>query len=510
MEECDDVDEASDGGDDVASSSGFESASDVAQKRHRKGKRKSPKTKPRKTARIASSKSPRGGTDDDDGAFLEGFSRRWASWEDFNKAFETFQAAMFQQLSGRSSTSVLSRNKQMRDAVAREVAATGKSSEDVERRRGTRYIPADWKKYCRTLRCTHGQGQPSRSSGKRKHRQIRSTECTAKVNVRVVSAYSGWNIAVKASGRHNHPVTKHQWFNYAENRSVTDEGLIHDAAAMHKAGAHAKGILSYLREQSGGKLVTLRDAHNMIQKFKSGQRAGQTDAERALAVLDEFALEAEGNAAEIMVDAESKIARVVTFQSARMRRLFRAFPEAVLVDATHNTNANRYKLFSFVVHDVFGKGQYVFHSLVESEEKVNLGLVIKSFKKLNPAWSKIRVIMTDKAMHEKAVLLEAFPDACQLLCQWHVITWLRKQATRLAPECKSKVQGLVKALVYSRCPQEYEDTKDSLLKALGGDDEHPIYAYFIKNWDSTKDEWVSYRRSNVEHLQNNTNNRLES
>ncbi|ETL96081.1 hypothetical protein L917_06271, partial [Phytophthora nicotianae] len=70
MEACDDEDEESDGGDNVASSSGFESASDVSQKRHRKGKRKSPKTKPRKTARIASGKSPRGGTDDDDGAFL--------------------------------------------------------------------------------------------------------------------------------------------------------------------------------------------------------------------------------------------------------------------------------------------------------------------------------------------------------------------------------------------------------------------------------------------------------
>lgn len=104
-----------------------------------------------------------------------------------------------------------------------------------------------------------------------------------------------------------------------------------------------------------GKLVALRDVHNMIQAMKKEQRAGMTDAERAIAVLDEFSSECEGNVAEIMVNSDSSCVRVVTFQSARMKRLFRAFPEVVLVDATHDTNANRYKLFSFAVHDVFGK-----------------------------------------------------------------------------------------------------------------------------------------------------------
>ncbi|KAG1687105.1 hypothetical protein DVH05_005383 [Phytophthora capsici] len=45
----------------------------------------------RKAARTATAVSPRGGDDDD-----KGFSRRWATWEDFNEAFEPFQAAMFQ------------------------------------------------------------------------------------------------------------------------------------------------------------------------------------------------------------------------------------------------------------------------------------------------------------------------------------------------------------------------------------------------------------------------------
>uniref|UniRef100_H3GRT3 Uncharacterized protein n=1 Tax=Phytophthora ramorum TaxID=164328 RepID=H3GRT3_PHYRM len=73
------------------SSSNEESASGVAQKRNRKGHRKSP----RKAARTATTLSPRDGSDAEDGAFVEGFPCRWPSWEDFHRAFEEFQGATY-------------------------------------------------------------------------------------------------------------------------------------------------------------------------------------------------------------------------------------------------------------------------------------------------------------------------------------------------------------------------------------------------------------------------------
>ncbi|KAE9125210.1 hypothetical protein PF007_g6429 [Phytophthora fragariae] len=78
-----------------------------------------------------------------------------------------------------------------------------------------------------------------------------------------------------------------------------------------------------------------------------------------------------------------------------------------MVDTTHDTNANAYKLFSFVVHDCFGKGQYVQHALVERETKDILRLVVNVFKDNNPAYSNVKVVMTDKAFHEKDVLAES-------------------------------------------------------------------------------------------------------
>ncbi|ETN14313.1 hypothetical protein PPTG_22224 [Phytophthora nicotianae INRA-310] len=56
----------------------------------------------------------------------------------------------------------------MQNSVESEASKTGKRRADVEKRKGTRYIPENWSKYCITLQCTHGRSQPPRGSVKRK------------------------------------------------------------------------------------------------------------------------------------------------------------------------------------------------------------------------------------------------------------------------------------------------------------------------------------------------------
>ncbi|KAE9229526.1 hypothetical protein PF004_g10751 [Phytophthora fragariae] len=158
-----------------------------------------------------------------------------------------------------------------------------------------------------------------------------------------------------------------------------------------------------------------RDVHNIIQSQKRATRGNKSNAERTDILLNEFCGQDAGNSAKVVVDSTSKVVQAVVFLSARMKRLFEAFPEVVLVDTTHGTNRNGYKLFSFVFYHVFGKGQYVQHVLLLNETKPNLNVAVSFFKENNPAWRKIRVFISDKAFHDKAVLQAAFPDARQLL-----------------------------------------------------------------------------------------------
>ncbi|KAF4144073.1 hypothetical protein GN958_ATG06741 [Phytophthora infestans] len=65
--------------------------------------------------------------------------------------------------------------------------------------------------------------------------------------------------------------------------------------------------------------------------------------------------------------------------------------------------------------------------------------------------------MTDKAVHEKDVLREMILQATQLLCQWHVSTWLKKQAACLAKPVSNEVKAVMSLLVYAKSKEDYED-----------------------------------------------------
>lgn len=67
-----------------------------------------------------------------------------------------------------------------------------------------------------------------------------------------------------------------------------------------------------------------------------------------------------------------------------MREIFARFPEVLLIDAMHGTNASKYNVISFMAHDVFGKGQYVQHAIMQNERSETLRTAIEMFKNNNP------------------------------------------------------------------------------------------------------------------------------
>jgi hypothetical protein len=132
--------------------------------------------------------------------------------------------------------------------------------------------------------------------------------------------------------------------------------------------------------------------------------------------------ESNGNVAEVFLDSCNQALGIV-FQTAGMRKMIAKFPQIVLVDATYCTNASNYKLFSFMVTDAFGRGQFVQHAFVASESKDVMVKVLNIFKQNNPASSEISVFMIDKDLKEDSALQEVFPNARVLLCHFHVRKW---------------------------------------------------------------------------------------
>eukprot|EP00644_Phytophthora_capsici_P005188 jgi/Phyca11/96162/e_gw1.1.1783.1 len=150
---------------------------------------------------------------------------------------------------------------------------------------------------------------------------------------------------------HNHRVDEASYDNHPSVRRVEDPVLLAFVDVLQSAGSKPKRIVQFLREKTGQN-VTLRDVHNMVARMRERRRGTDTVEQRLETRLRDFCT-GKGNRAAVYVDDES-LAQTIVLQTRQMRRWFKAFPEVLLVDATHNTNDSRYKLFSFMVHDVYG------------------------------------------------------------------------------------------------------------------------------------------------------------
>ncbi|ETI44320.1 hypothetical protein F443_10983 [Phytophthora nicotianae P1569] len=213
------------------------------------------------------------------GSFLEGCPTFLEFWDLFDNVFADFQEQTYQLFSLRTSASMKARNRKIasEQAKAKKNAVSWKAgrNSDKRSRTGGTLLPEAWDTYCRTFLCTYGMPFVSKGTGRRSHSKVRSTGCSARVNARVCLRPSGngFHLVASASGAHDHALTEHQWYSYAENRRIEDPQLREDVAVLSKAGAKPRGILSYLRAKT--------DVHNLIHVVKKTFRGGRTDAERA-------------------------------------------------------------------------------------------------------------------------------------------------------------------------------------------------------------------------------------
>ncbi|OWY94244.1 LOW QUALITY PROTEIN: ABC transporter [Phytophthora megakarya] len=225
-------------------------------------------------------------------------------------------------------------------------------------------IPWSFDKYYRKLVGTHGWSRPSRSKDKRQNYFVKSTVCPARKTVTVVwGGTLGFQVTQQLTEQ-NHALDSRSYGNHHSNRRIEDESMIDFVDELQAAGAKKKLILQFLKKKAG-KHVTLRDVHNMVANLKAARCGSKTVESRLETGLRAFCSR-KGNTVTIYVD-DNKLAQTITFQTQQRRRFFLAFPQVLMMDATHNTNDARYKLFSFMIHDVFGHGLYVQHVLMEND-----------------------------------------------------------------------------------------------------------------------------------------------
>ena len=165
-----------------------------------------------------------------------------------------------------------------------------------------------------------------------------------------------------------------------------------------------------------------------------------------------------GSAVEICVDTNKQF-KGLFVQDKQMGKAFEAYPELVCLDATYKLLNLRLPVFLMLCEDSNGQSEIIALCVIASEDTTSIQWMLDTFKKLNPNWTSIRVVMADKDLKERDVIRNELPNASILICLFHTLRTFRREITcdKMGITAGQRVTclELIQKLAYSSSEDEY-------------------------------------------------------
>ena len=231
------------------------------------------------------------------------------------------------------------------------------------------------------------------------------------------------------------------------------------------------------------------------------------DEEKVFSLLQNF-LKANGNNVTCVVLDESETTiELIYIQSHVQRQCFERFPELIMVDGTYKINNIGMSLYDILVEDGCGDSCVIAYCFVAQETKISIVNFLQIFKKYNPKWEQVKIAITDKDLTEIVSIKKEFPQAINLLCQFHMLKYIRTKISSYSSDhtVKEQLMELTKKAVYAISEQQLSDTFRAIEK-LSTD----FHQYMVKNWLLCKESWCMYEQKDLFTMFNSTTNRIEA
>jgi len=193
-----------------------------------------------------------------------------------------------------------------------------------------------------------------------------------------------------------------------------------------------------------------------------------------------------------------------------MRNAYSAYPEVLCVDGTYKLLDLRLPVYIFLCEDSMGLSEVVAVCILVQEDQSCIDWLLNCLKKHNPAWTKTRVVMTDKDLRLREALATALPGVKLLLCLFHTLKSFKREVTSdklgISASQRSVALELLQKLAYARSESDYARLHQQLTSNCA----KPICDYFNKNWHPIHQQWVMGIVAENGNFLNTTNNRLEA
>lgn len=144
------------------------------------------------------------------------------------------------------------------------------------------------------------------------------------------------------------------------------------------------------------------------------------------------------------------------------------------------------------------------------EDACSLKWMMETFKKHNPEWPSIKVVLTDKDIVERETVKVCLPNASLAICLFHMLRSVRREVTidkmRITAGQRLLCLELFQRMAHSSSQSAYYEAYNQLKK----DAPKSVLHYFDVNWHPIRDQWVLGLKFGCGSFLNSTNNRLES
>ncbi|CAG5075431.1 Protein of unknown function, partial [Cotesia congregata] len=198
---------------------------------------------------------------------------------------------------------------------------------------------------------------------------------------------------------------------------------------------------------------------------------------------------------------EDNIFKGLFFATPQMKSAMEFYPEYIGIDATYKLLNIRAPVYLYIVEDPNGCTKIAGVSILVNEDKPSITWMMNCFKACHPSWKKIKCIMTDKDLTERAAIRDSLFTFGSESDYVEITIEKRNITAKERDEAKRILQEMVYAKTEERYFQLYEELKKM---------PQSIVEYFDKNWHECRKEW-SLSSDYVQHnFGNGTNNRLES
>ncbi|OWZ16789.1 hypothetical protein PHMEG_0009368 [Phytophthora megakarya] len=261
--------------------------------------------------------------------------------------------------------------------------------------------------------CLHAHGT-YKARGKGRRNMI---DCNAQSSM--IDCNAQINACVQAVAYTNPPVFK---LRITSCWTAYEPDVAANLTFLTKAGAKKKRIIQFIHENSKCKPIA-HDIHNFVLRLKKQGHTAPTSAKRmklwmknlrrSLEMLEEICRHCERQGAN---PSKYKIFSTMAHDSFGKGQ----FVQHAVVQNERNptlltsnfcrhserqgANPSKYKIFRLW----HMKGQFVQHALVQNERNPTLLTSLEEFKRNNPAWTRIKCILIDKDFGEISVLTTAF------------------------------------------------------------------------------------------------------